>query len=341
MNKKAVVIGGGIAGMTTAGALSELGIGVVLLEKDELIGGHVKKWDRLFPSRRPGTEVMDFIEKSMGAGVEIRCGTTVSSIDRHNGAFTLHTGDCELLTADSLVLATGYDLFDARKKEEYGYGIYDNVITSADLEAIFKGGKKITTCDGKTPKRVGLIHCVGSRDEKAGNLYCSKVCCVTGVKQAIEIREMLPGCEVFSFYMDLRMYDRNYEELYYEAQQKWKVNFIRGRLSECAENPDHSLVLKTEDTLTGRPLKITVDLMILLVGFVPRPETRKITQMLGLQTGPDGFLLTADEHVQDNSTTIPGLFLTGAVKGPASIVNTIADARATAIQVKTYLNGKR
>ena len=403
MNKKVVVIGGGIAGMTAAGALAELGIDVVLLEKEAITGGHVKNWDRLFPNRRPGEEVIDFIGKKMGAGVEIQYGKQVISINHEDHVFSIQTADSEmqnansemqnangklqnangkmqnasskmqnangemqnangklqnangkmqnanskmqnagseLLTADSIVLATGYELFDARRKEEYGYGIYDNVITSAELEAKFKEGKMITTHDGKTPKRVGIIHCVGSRDEKVGNLYCSKVCCVTGVKQAIEIREMLPECEVYSFYMDLRMYDRNFEELYYEAQQKWGVNFIRGRLSECAEKPDHSLVLKTEDTLSGRPLKMTVDMMVLLVGFIPRPETRKIATMLGLASGPDGFLLSADEHFQDNSASIAGVFLAGAVKGPACIVNTIADARATAMQVKAYLEAR-
>ena len=375
MNKKVVVIGGGIAGMTAAGALAELGLDVILLEKEAITGGHVKNWDRLFPNRRPGEEVINFIGKKMGAGVEVQYGRQVVSINHEDHIFSIQTGDSEMqnangkmqnangkvqnangkmqnangemqndgletLTANSIVLATGYDLFDARKKEEYGYGIYDNVITSAELEAKFKEGKMITTHDGKTPKRVGIIHCVGSRDEKVGNLYCSKVCCVTGVKQAIEIREMLPECEVYSFYMDLRMYDRNFEELYYEAQQKWGVNFIRGRLSECAEKPDHSLVLKTEDTLTGRPLKMTVDLMVLLVGFMPRPETRKIATMLGLTPGPDGFLLSADEHFQDNSTSIAGVFLAGAVKGPACIVNTIADARAAALQVKAYLEAR-
>ena len=375
MNNKVVVIGGGIAGMTAAGALAELGIDVVLLEKEAITGGHVKNWDRLFPNRRPGEEVIDFIGKKMGAGVEIRYGKEVVSINHVNHVFSIRTADSEMqnangkvqnangkmqnangkmqnadsnmqndgletLTADSIVLATGYELFDARRKEEYGYGIYDNVITSAELEAMFKEGKKIATHDGKTPQRIGIIHCVGSRDEKVGNLYCSKVCCVTGVKQAIEIREMLPECEVYSFYMDLRMYDRNFEELYYEAQQKWGVNFIRGRLSECAEKPDHSLVLKTEDTLTGRPLKMTVDMMVLLVGFIPRPETRKLATMLGLESGTDGFLLSADEHFQDNSTSIAGVFLAGAVKGPACIVNTIADARATAMQVKAYLEAR-
>ena len=326
--------------MTTAGALSALGIDVVLIEKEKQTGGHVKNWDRLFPSRRRGEEVIDFITKSMGPGMEVRCGSPVTSIGRMNGVFTVNAGNSPPVTAGALVIATGFELFDARKKEEYGYGIYDNVITSAELEGWFKEGKNITTRAGKTPHRVAIIHCVGSRDEKIGNLYCSKVCCVTGVKQAIEIREMLPGCEVFSFYMDLRMYDRNFEELYYEAQQKWGVNFIRGRLSECAEKPDHSLVLKTEDTLTGRPLKMDVDMMILLIGFVPSPETRKIAQMLGLESGPDGFLVSSDEHVQDNSSIIPGVFLTGAVKGPACIVNTVADARATAMQVKDYLNSE-
>ena len=340
MNNKVVVIGGGIAGMTTAGALRELGMDVVLLEKEAQTGGHVKNWDRLFPSRRPAKEVMDFIGKNIESGVDIRCGYTITSIDCSNGVFAVYPDNGEPVTAGSLVIATGYELFDARKKEEYGYGIYDNVITSAELEARFKEGKKITTHDGKIPKRAGFIHCVGSRDEKVGNLYCSKVCCVTGVKHSIEIREMLPGCEVFSFYMDLRMYDRNFEELYYEAQQKWGVNFIRGRLSECAENPDHSLVLKTEDTLTGRPLKMTVDLMILLAGFVPGAETLKIAKMLGLKSGPDGFLLSCDEHVQNNSTNISGVFLAGAVKGPACIVDTIADARSTALQVHGFLNAQ-
>ncbi|MCX6267653.1 MAG: FAD-dependent oxidoreductase [Bacteroidetes bacterium] len=176
MNNKVVVIGGGIGGMTAAGALSELGLEVVLLEKEAQVGGHVGKWDRLFPSRRPGREVIDFMEKNLRTGVDVRCGIEVTSIGRNNGAFTLHLGNSESLTADSMVLATGFELFDAHKKEEYGYGIYDNVITSAELEFMFKSGKKITTHAGMTPKRIGLIHCVGSRDEKVGNLYCSKVC---------------------------------------------------------------------------------------------------------------------------------------------------------------------
>jgi heterodisulfide reductase subunit A len=136
------------------------------------------------------------------------------------------------------------------------------------------------------------------------------------------------------------MYDRNFEELYYEAQQKYGVNFIRGRLSECAENPDHTIVVKTEDTLSGKPLKMTVDLVVLLVGFTPLKGNNEMIKMLGLKTGQDGFVLSADEHFLDNGTDIPGVFVTGAVKGPACIVNVIADAWATAGMVEKYVNNE-
>jgi len=340
MAKKVLVIGGGIAGMTATASLAESGVHVDLLEKDDHLGGHVQRWDKLFPSLRPGKEVTDFFQNKIDDRVQVHMNVNIRDISRMDDEFILSLDNGEKIKGNAIILATGYELFDAARKEEYGYGIYDNVITSAELEDRFKTSGKITTSNGEVPARVAFIHCVGSRDEKVGNLYCSKVCCVTGVKQAIEIKELLPSAEVFCFYMDLRMFDRNFEELYFEAQQKWGINFIRGRLSECAENPDHSIVLKTEDTLTGRPLKMTVDLMVLLIGFIPSPETRRISGMLGLQSGNDGFLKPEDEHIQDNITAIPGVFISGAVKGPACIVNTVADARATVLQVAAYLKSK-
>lgn len=338
MPPEVIVIGAGVAGMTAASVLSETGIKVKLLEKEKQLGGHVGKWDRLFPTLRPASEVLDYLQKGINKNIEVLKEVTVTDIKRQGNEFTVYLKDKDPVTANAIILATGFDLFDAVKKEEYGYGIYDNVMTSADLEAIFREGKKVVTASGKTPRRIGIAHCVGSRDEKVGNLYCSKVCCVTGVKQAIEIKQILPGTEVYGFYMDLRMYDRNFEELYFEAQQKWGINFIRGRISECAENEDQSILIKTEDTLTGRPLKMTVDLLILLVGFLPSVETKRLASMLGLESGSDGFLLPKDGHVQDNHSSVPGIFLTGALKGPATIVNSIADARAAAVQVQLFLN---
>ncbi len=337
MSKTAIIIGGGTAGMETASQLARLGIEVDLIEKQEHLGGHLNKWDRLFPNRRDSKEVFDYLQQGLNETVSLHLNTEIETIRRADEKFTVILRDGKELHSDVLVIATGFEVFDARKKEEYGYGIYDNVITSAELEEFFRNNKQKNLFEGITAKRIGIVHCVGSRDEKAGNLYCSKLCCVTGVKQAIEIKELMPNAEVFCFYMDLRMFDRHFEEMYYEAQEKWGIQFIRGRLSEASENPDQTLLIKLEDTLAGLPLKMNVDLLILLVGFVPSPETRRLAAMLGLKEGDDRFLCPADEHTITNSTTIPGVFLAGTVKGPAGIANTITDARATALQVATYL----
>lgn len=336
MNDQVAVIGAGVAGMSAARTLAELGIRVVLLEKEDNPGGHVRNWDRLFPIRRPAEEV---IRNFTGPHPMLRSvtGSKVTRITENGGGYSLETENGEKISAGSIILATGFRLFDAARKEEYGYGIYDNVITSAELEKILKSGQSLTTKNGRPPGRVAMIHCVGSRDEKVGNRYCSKVCCVTGVKQAMEIREMLPHCELFSFYMDLRMFDRHFEELYYEAQQKWGVNFIRGRLSECSENSDHSILIKTEDTLTGKPLKMNVDMVVLLIGFIPEPENAGFTGSLSLEQGDDGFLLPADCHLGNNLTKSPGVFLAGAVKGPTGITEAMADGKAAAIAARNYL----
>ncbi len=337
MKKSVLIIGGGIAGMEAARCLSDLEIHVTLIEREKELGGHLRKWDRLFPNRRPANEVLDALATGLDGKVSVKINTKINKIknDDHNFFVILENG--ESLKSDVLLLTTGFELFDAVKKEEYGYNIYDNVVTSADIEEIFRSGTPLLTAAGNIPKRIGIVHCVGSRDEKAGNLYCSKVCCVTGVKQAIGISEALPQSEVFSFYMDLRMYDRYFEDLYLEAQQKHGIRFIRGRLSEACENPDHSILIKVEDTLTGKPLKMNVDLLVLLVGFVPSKNSASIGKMMGLIPGEDGFLTPVDPHLHSNSTSVPGLFLAGAVKGPVTIENTISDARAAAVQIAAYL----
>ncbi|MGA2821938.1 MAG: FAD-dependent oxidoreductase [Bacteroidales bacterium] len=337
MSKTAIIIGAGTAGMETASQLARLGIEVDLIEKQPRLGGHLNSWDRLFPNRRDSKEVLEYLELGMNDGISLHLNTEIDAIRKTGERFTVVLRGGNELYSDALVIATGYEVFDARKKEEYGYGIYDNVITSVEIEEFFRNNKQKNLFEGITSKRVGIVHCVGSRDEKAGNLYCSKLCCVTGVKQAIEIKEFIPDAEIFCFYMDLRMFDRYFEEMYYEAQEKWGIQFIRGRLSEAAENPDHTILVKLEDTLTGFPLKMKVDLLILLVGFVASPETRRLAAMLGLKEGEDRFLCPADEHTITNSTAIPGVFLAGTVKGPAGIANTITDARSTALQVAAYL----
>ena len=336
--KHIVIIGGGIAGIETASALTDAGHWVTLIEKEAQIGGKLNNWSNLFPDFTPVEKITDILqEKCRQKDFSILANTEVKSVHRNKDKFSIKTSDDQQLEADAIVLATGYELFDARRKEEYGYKIYDHVITSADLEQLFKSGKSLTVAAGQNPKRIAFVHCVGSRDEKSGNHYCSKVCCITGVKQAIELKKNLPEAEIFCFYMDLRMYGKHFEELYREAQEKYDIQFIRGRLSEASEKIDKSLLIKAEDTLSGRPLKMNVDLLVLLIGMEAGKGTASAAASCSIGCEESGFLQTADSFLNSNSSLRDGIFLAGSCTAPMTVNDTIMHARSAAQEVNNYL----
>lgn len=335
--KHIIVIGAGPAGLETSANLARMGFSVTLVEKEDVTGGHLKKWHALFPALLPGSAALDSIREGLLETVKIKTSTLITGVEAVNDYFTVsgHNGWQE--KADAVVFTTGFQLFDAHRKEEYGYGIYDNVITSADLEELFASGKDLVNMHGKKPERIGFVHCVGSRDEKVNNLHCSKVCCITAVKQAIEVKQLLPEAEVFCFYMDLRMFGRHYEELYKEAQEKYNIQFIRGRLSEATEDKEGNIVIKVEDTLLGKPLRIKAGLLVLMTGMEPAVETKSLTGMLGLTNVSDGFIQPVDEVLSSNITELPGVFVAGTCSGPKSVSDTLADARSAALAVAAFL----
>ncbi len=332
------VIGAGIAGMEAATGLSKMGYEVVLVEKSEKAGGHVAGWDRLFPFQRNAALLSGEMLKE-AKPVKILTQTTVVDVQRDGQQFRIWLSDGQGITVSSILVTTGFNLFDAHRKEEYGYGIYDNVITSADLEKMFASGKPITSKKGDPPQRVAFIHCVGSRDEKVNNRHCSKVCCATAVKQACEIKQLYPEAEVYCFYMDLRMFDRHFETMYLDAQTQYGVMFVRGRLSEAAEAIDGRVTIKAEDTLMGKMLKISVDMVVLMCGMEAAEKTEELADMMEIAVGKDGFLNPTDEYLQNNHTRQKGIFVAGTCTGPKTIPETLADARAATVAISDYLKG--
>lgn len=342
MGGRVVIIGAGPAGMESAGQLAKSGFTVAVLEKNPVPGGHVRNWFHLFPDSRSSSEVIKYLEKQLNhSGITFLANTTAEKLEKKHGSFMVHTSSGKELDADAVLVSTGFDLFRSERKEEYGYGIYDNVISSADLEKMFhEGGPKRT--DGTIPAKIGMVHCVGSRDEKVGNLFCSKLCCVTAVKQAIEIKKLNPAAKVFCFYMDMRMGGAHYEELYRESQENYGVNYIRGKVSEVSESVNRRLVVKVEDTLAGRPLKMELDMLVLMAGMEMSEDGARIAGSSGLKTGDNNFFAVVDNHMGSNIGNVKGVFYAGTCTAPMNITETIAHARSAVADIIDYLaEGKR
>lgn len=332
------IIGAGPAGCEAAYRLAGEGIQIDLIEKENAAGGNLNNWYQLFPDRKYARELNEILQQHLGhPNIRLHLNTEAIKMEKkENGKFSVLLSDQTLLESDALLITTGFKLFEAQRKEEYGYGIYGNVLTSVDLENKFMN-HRLTTSSGEIPKRIGFIHCVGSRDEKICNYHCSKLCCITAVKQAIEVREMLPEAEILCFYMDMRMFGPGYEEMYREAQEKYNIKFVRGRLSEASENQNKQIVIKAEDTLIGKPLRMTLDLMILMVGMEASEGSRKAASQLQLKQAPNGFIQSYDPHYGNNQTNIEGIFIAGCSSAPMNLTDTLTDARSAAAALTHWL----
>ena len=332
------IIGAGPAGCEAAFRLAEEGIQVDLIEKENVTGGNLNNWYQLFPDRKYAGELNAILRNQLNhPQIRLHLNTEAVRMERKGkGKFAVQLSDHSLLECDALLVTTGFKLFDAQRKEEYGYGIYDNVFTTVDVERMFREGG-VRTADGREPRTVAFLHCVGSRDEKVEQRHCSRVCCITGVKQAIETKRLFPEADIFNFYMDIRMFGPGYEELYREAQQQYGIHFVRGRISEAAPTHDNRLQIKAEDTLTGRPLRMSVDLLVLLVGMRANDENAAWAVKTGLNRAASGFLQPQDLFLHNVQSGVEGIFYAGAVTAPKTIGETVNEATAAANAVANYL----
>jgi heterodisulfide reductase subunit A2 len=225
----------------------------------------------------------------------------------------------------AIVVATGFETFDPRRKPEFGYGKYPQVVTTLDFERLAEGGFPL---ENGTPRQVAFIQCVGSRDQVIGNPYCSRICCMVTAKQAQFVRERFPQAQVTVFYMDVRAYGKHFEE-YYDRTREEGVIYRRGNPSEIIRRGDR-LVVRAEDTLLGEPIEVEADLVVLAVGMVPRADTEAVAGLLKLARSGDGFFMEAHPKLRPVETAMAGVFLAGACQGPKDMTETVAQARAAA-----------
>ena len=322
--------------MEAARQLKALGLKPVIVEKTSALGGHVAQWNNLFPDVVPASKLLAPYKEEL-KDVEVFLETEIASINRLQKGYSVVLSNGRAMPCKAVIFATGFKLFEAEKKEEYGYGVYDRVITNKDLEAWFNTGS-----DERVPEKpsaIGFVHCVGSRDVKAGNTQCSKVCCITAIKQAIELKEKFPNAEIYCFYMDLRLFGKKYEDFYINAQRDYGIHFIRGRVSEVSETIDGQVLVKAEDTLVGKPVKVRLDLLVLMAGIVCNRENQALLKAVQLPVDDDGFFRSRDNIASITQSDRDGIFFAGTCTGPKTIPETIAEARSAALNVYNYLKG--
>ncbi|MEM3704205.1 MAG: 4Fe-4S dicluster domain-containing protein, partial [Candidatus Bathyarchaeia archaeon] len=211
---------------------------------------------------------------------------------------------------------------------------YENVVTGIEFERILSpngptSGRIIRQSDGKVPKRIAFVQCVGSRDEKT-KPYCSRVCCMYAIKQALLTREKIREAEIVIFYVDIRAFGKGYEEYYKRAQMEG-IYFIRGRVAEIIEDPEtKNLIVRAEDTLAGRPIEAEFEMVILSVGLTPNNDTDLLRKTLNITISEDGFFREAHPKLRPVDSLVDGIFIAGAAQGPKDIPDSVAQASAAA-----------
>ncbi|MCU0859892.1 MAG: CoB--CoM heterodisulfide reductase iron-sulfur subunit A family protein [Thermoplasmata archaeon] len=339
----ALVIGGGVAGMQAALDIAAQGFKVHLVERSEELGGRAYKLSMTFPTHNCGICCMQYCKECVftpkiedvvqNKNIEVLLRSEVQGIEGGFGKrhVTVKTpGGVREFDVGTVIVATGSKTFDPRRIPELRYG-HPNVITTQELEQIIveqreKGGGLRRRSDGKVPRTVNFIQCVGSRDKMKGNLHCSLVCCTYAIGQAREIKKLDPETNVYIHYIDLRGPYRGFEEFYSAAKEEG-IQFVRGRVSEVVQDRD-KIFVRAADTDSDTLLNIESDLVVLAVGQEPAEGSDAIVKLLHLQTDVDRFI--KDINPMFPSEFRRGIYIAGTAQGPKGIRYSIEDAKSAA-----------
>ncbi len=424
VNKRVLVIGGGVAGIQAALDCADGGIEVVMVEREPTIGGKMAKLDKTFPTvdcsacilgpkmvdvaQHPNItlyaysevkEIFGYVgnfmvrirkktayvdwEKCTGCGECLaKCPAKIpdefnekisksgaitiafpqaipkKAVINAEHCFMLSKGKCgacakkcptnainfkleeEIVTEEvgSIVAATGYELMDWTVYEEYGAGRYPDVITSMQYERLMNAsgptlGHIVRPSDGKEPKNVVFIQCVGSRDPSIGRPYCSGFCCMYTAKQAILTKDHIPDSQSHIFYMDIRAPGKMYDEFTRRATEQYGANYIRGRVSSIYPDGKGQYVVCGVDTLLGEKVEILADLVVLAVGVDASSGASHLAEMIRVSYDTHGFLMEGHPKLKPVETNTAGVFLAGACQGPKDIPASVAQGSAAAAKV--------
>ncbi len=290
-----------------------------------------------FPQAVPKYPVIDtenctYFQTGKCKACQIFCPTEAINFEQEDEIITVDVGN--------IILATGFDLFNAKRIPQYGYGRLANVFTSLEFERMCNAAGptngQVFMRDGVTkPESVAIIHCVGSRDRNYNN-YCSVICCMSSLKFAHLVKERT-GAEVYNFYIDMRTAFKDYDEFYQKILEEG-VHFVRGKVAEVTDaarmpGEEGKLIIQAEDTLIGKQRRIPVDMVLLAAGLEPRHDSAEVAHKFGISCSHQGWFIEKHPKLDPVATMTEGIFIAGVAQGPKDIPASVAQGAAAAARV--------
>ncbi|MDP8206891.1 MAG: FAD-dependent oxidoreductase [Candidatus Electryonea clarkiae] len=349
---KTLVIGGGVSGLRAALALADLGLAVFIVEKEYEVGGWTKKWGKMFPNNKIGSETINTLREQIRQHEAITLFTGAELIKKEGSvgdfAVKIKLVNHEIISFDvgAIIVATGFDSYEPFDGE-YGYGL-NGVVTLPQFKEMVDKSNGSLNLNGSRVKNLAYIYCVGSRQPEDGdlenpNLYCSRYCCSAAVHTASCVADVDPGINQYHLYRDMRTYGK-YEVMFEDAGNK-KSLFVRfdGEALPEVKESDDSLIVKVNDMLDGgEEIEIGVDLVVLVTGMVPR-KNENLTNILKIPIGLDGFYNEIHPKLRPVETVVAGIFIAGSSQGPKTLAESVisslsAASKSAGLLMKGYVD---
>ena len=343
-NQDVVVLGAGVGGIGTSLALASSGVRAHLIEREADIGGHAATYccKALDTCQQCGACLVPERVEAVRTHplIDVMTETTVTGVSGSAGGFHVATataGGSGSVDAGAIVLATGIDPFDARRKAHLGFKQAANVMTGLELEEQWRrDGAVRVPSSGQAPTSVAFIQCVGSRDESIGHGYCSRVCCKYAMRMGMLMRQRYPELAVTVFYMDIQSCGKEYDR--FSQRCRKEIRFVPA-IPVGVEQVNGQVRVRHEDPGVGHLTRETFDLVVLSIGMEPRADAADVADLFGVETDATGFFATpaADEL---HRSTVPGVFLAGTCHGPMTIAESIAHGQGAAAGVMRFLGAR-
>ncbi|MCJ7668644.1 MAG: CoB--CoM heterodisulfide reductase iron-sulfur subunit A family protein [Anaerolineae bacterium] len=348
--RRALIIGGGIAGLQAASDIAAAGYAVILVEREERLGGRMAQLSATYLNF---DSTVDLLREKIEAvtrnpHITVLTRAQVGELGGYLGDFKVKVrrqGNDEEYKVGAIVVATGYDLYPMERLVEYGGGRYPDVIDSLQFERLLSasgptGGEIRRPSDGRVPQEVVFVQCAGSRDPERGVSYCSKICCMYTAKQAMIYKMQVPKGQAYIFYIDIRALGKGYEEFTQRAMEEHRVLYLRGKVSKIFPQ-DGKMIVWGADTLSGKGVEVAADLVVLATPMVSSAGAFELAQKLRVATDGYGFFSEAHPKLRPVESLTAGVYLAGACQAPKDIPEAVAQGSAAAAKVLSFFSQEK